>query len=115
MKDRMEWAQQQRKRDEERIATMRAKEKELKERKEKEANMAKEFLQELFSLNPEWEERRRHVYQVRPCHSRYNPHVNFGYNCNSKGHSARSETFKLRKRRTSLYLLHYIPNAFSLL
>jgi len=63
----MEWAQQQRKRDEERIAATRAKEKELKERKEKEANMAKEFLQELFSLNPEWEERRRHVYQVRPC------------------------------------------------
>lgn len=95
----MKWAQQQRKRDEERIAAMRAKEKALKdaqERKEKEADMAKEFLQELFSLNPEWEERRRHVYQVRPCYSGYNRHANPGCNCNSKEHSARSEM--LRKR-----------------
>lgn len=94
MKDRMEWVQQQRKRDEERIATMKAKETELKdaqERGEREANMAKEFLQELFSLSPEWEERRRRVHQVRPCYSKYNPHVNPGCNCNSKGHNARSK------------------------
>ncbi|KAF8347730.1 DnaJ-domain-containing protein [Amanita rubescens] len=65
MRDRMEWAQQQRKREEERIAVIRAKDKELKERKEKEAKMAKEFVQELFSLNPEWEERRRRVHQQR--------------------------------------------------
>ncbi len=61
----MEWAQQQRKREEERITVIRAKDKELNERKEKEAKMAQEFLQELFSLNPEWEERRRRVHQVR--------------------------------------------------
>lgn len=96
MKDRMEWAQQQRKRDEERIAATRAKERALKERKEKEANMAKEFLQELFSLNSEWEERRRHVNQVRLCYSGYNPHVNLYCNCNSKGHSARSKTLSCR-------------------
>jgi hypothetical protein len=72
MRDRMEWAQQQRKREEERIAVIRAKDKELKEKKEKEAKMAKEFVQELFSLNPEWEERRRRVHQVCRCDPEYN-------------------------------------------
>ncbi|KAF8631888.1 hypothetical protein AX15_002152 [Amanita polypyramis BW_CC] len=68
MKDRTEWARHQQKRDEERIKAMRAKGKELKDaqdKKEREAKMAEEFLRELFVLNPEWEERKRRVYQVR--------------------------------------------------
>ena len=67
MKDRMEWAQRQQKRDQERIITMRAKDKELKDvqdKKAKEAKMTEEFLHDLFALNPEWEERKRRVYQV---------------------------------------------------
>lgn len=68
----MEWARQQRKREEERIAAIKAKDKELKEKKEMEAKMAKDFVQELFSLNPEWEERRRRVHQVRHCDPEHN-------------------------------------------
>lgn len=66
MRDRTEWAQQQRKRDEERINAMREKDKQAKDeenRKAREAKMTQEFVQDLFAVNPEWDERRKRVSQ----------------------------------------------------
>ncbi|KAK2463650.1 hypothetical protein APHAL10511_004401 [Amanita phalloides] len=75
MKDRMDWAQQQKRRDQERINAMRAQDTDLKnaqEKKEREVKMTKEFLQELFSMNPEWEERKRRIDQQRAQSERTN-------------------------------------------
>ncbi|KAF8637668.1 hypothetical protein AX17_002735 [Amanita inopinata Kibby_2008] len=67
-KDRMDWALQQQKCYEERMKAFRMKGKEQKdalERKTKETEMTQEFLRELCASSPEWEERRRRIYQQK--------------------------------------------------
>ncbi|PFH51934.1 hypothetical protein AMATHDRAFT_2641 [Amanita thiersii Skay4041] len=73
MKDRMEWAQKQQKLHQERINAVRTKNKHVQdelEAKEKLTKMTNEYLQELFTLNPEWEERKRRVLEQKARHAK---------------------------------------------